>query len=46
MMGGLMADECMDKRDIHMLSGIHNPPAKGNFCDEKWCYGATNCGKL
>jgi hypothetical protein len=30
-----MADECRDKRDIHTLTSIHNPPAEGNFCDEK-----------
>jgi hypothetical protein len=25
----------MDKRDIHMLTNIHNPAEEGNFCDEK-----------
>jgi hypothetical protein len=24
-----------DKRDIHMLTNIHNPPAEGNFGDEE-----------
>jgi hypothetical protein len=23
-----------DKRDVYMLTNIHNPPAEGNFCDE------------
>jgi hypothetical protein len=23
------------KRDIHRLNNIHNPPAEGNFCNEK-----------
>jgi hypothetical protein len=23
-----------DKRDIHLLTNMHHPPANGNFCDE------------
>jgi hypothetical protein len=23
-----------DKRDVHILTNIHNPPVEGNFCDE------------
>jgi hypothetical protein len=23
-----------EKQDVHMLMNMHNPPAKGNFCDE------------
>jgi hypothetical protein len=30
-----MADERRDKRDIHMLTSIHDPPTAGNVCDEK-----------
>jgi hypothetical protein len=32
--GDLMAVVWSDKRDIHMLTNIHNSPAEGNFCDE------------
>jgi hypothetical protein len=30
-----MAVVWKDKRVVHMLTNIHNPPAEGNFCDEK-----------
>jgi hypothetical protein len=33
--GDLTAVVWTDKRDIHMLTNIHNPPAEDNFCDEK-----------
>jgi hypothetical protein len=23
-----------DKRDVHVLTNMHCPPAEGNFCDE------------
>jgi hypothetical protein len=30
-----MAVVCRDKRDVYVLTDMHNPPAKeGNFCDE------------
>jgi hypothetical protein len=32
--GDLMTVVWRDKRDVHMLTNIHNPPAEGNFCDE------------
>jgi hypothetical protein len=30
----LMAMVWRDKRDIHVLTNMHHPPANGNFCDE------------
>jgi hypothetical protein len=26
---------CGGTKDIHMFTSTHNPPAEGNFCDEK-----------
>jgi hypothetical protein len=33
--GVLTAVVWRDKRDVHMLTNIHNPPAEGNFSDEQ-----------
>jgi hypothetical protein len=32
--GNFRAMPWNDKRDIHMLTNMHYPPAKGNFCDK------------
>jgi hypothetical protein len=31
-----MAVVWRDRRDVQMLTNIHNPPEEDNFCDEKW----------
>jgi len=31
--GDLTAILWRDKRDTHILTNIHDPPSKGNFCD-------------
>jgi len=31
--GDLTAIRWRDKRDVHILTNIHDPPAEGNFCD-------------
>jgi hypothetical protein len=32
--GDMTASVWKDKRDVHMLTNMHNPPAEGNFCDD------------
>jgi hypothetical protein len=32
--GDLTALIWKDRRDVHMLTNMHNPPAEGNFCDK------------
>jgi hypothetical protein len=34
------------KRDICMLTNIHNAPAEGNFCNERGKHKAANCDRL
>jgi hypothetical protein len=34
--GDLTAILRRDKRDIYMLTNIHDFPAEGNFCDSNW----------
>jgi len=31
--GDMTAVVWKDKRDVHMLTNIHDPPKEGNFCD-------------
>jgi hypothetical protein len=31
---GATTEVIMDKRNVHMLTNIHDPPEEGNFCDE------------
>jgi hypothetical protein len=35
MKGNLTGVLWRDNRKVHTLTNIHNPPAEGNFCDEK-----------
>ena len=42
----LMAVLWRDKRDVCMLTNIHNAPVEGNFCNERKSYKAANCDGL
>jgi hypothetical protein len=41
--GDLLAMVWRNKREVHMLTSIHNPPAEGIFCDEKGNAVKTVC---
>ena len=42
--GDLAAVVWKDKRDLCLLTNIHDPPREGNYCDER--DKASNCGGL
>ena len=43
--GDLTAILWRDKRNVHILTNMHDAPAEGNFCDDNGkAIKATNCG--